>query len=68
MSLAVNVFNDGYVAIADLYDKNARHFTRMCPKETWPGGDHTPVLKNCLSLPQTALFKLDDDGKFRRMN
>lgn len=66
-SLAVNVFSDGYIAIADLYDKRAKHFKRRCPKQTWSGGDHSLVIKDCLSLPQTLLFKLCEDGKFRKV-
>ena len=66
-SLAINCFKDGVIAIANLYDPSAKHFKKFCPKETWPGGDHTYVWKNCVSLPQTVKYKKDDNGKWRRI-
>lgn len=58
VSLVVNVFKDGYIGIANLYDKNAKVINRKCPKETWPGGDHTLVWKECLSLPALRMVKI----------
>ena len=66
-SLAINRFKDGVIAIANLYDPAAKHFKKFCPKETWPGGDHTYVWKNCVSLPQTVKYKKDENGKWRRI-
>ena len=66
-SLAINVFTDGVIAIANLYDKRAKHFKRWCPRTTLvEEDDHKYIQKDCLSLPQTAKFK-NIDGKWRQI-
>ena len=57
-ALAVNVFNDGVLAVANLYDKNAKHFKKRAPATTLvKGADHTFILKDFTSLPQRHVFK-----------
>lgn len=57
-ALAVNVFNDKTLAIANMYDKAAKHFKRYAPATTLvKGADHSYVLKDFTSLPQKYLFK-----------
>lgn len=66
-SLAINVFTDGVIAIANLYDKKAKHFKRWCPRTTLvEEDDHKYIQKDCLSLPQTVKFT-HIDGKWRKI-
>lgn len=66
-SLALNVFTDGVIAMANLYDKRAKHFKRWCPRTTLvEEDDHTYVQKDCLSLPQAVKFK-HIDGTWRQI-
>ena len=63
----MNVFTDGVIAIANLYDKRAKHFKKYCPRTTLvEEDDHTYVLKECVSLPQSAKFK-QIDGKWKKI-
>ena len=66
-SLAINVFTDGVIAMANLYDKRAKHFKRWCPRTTLvEEDDYNYIEKDCLSLPQAAKFK-HIDGKWRQI-
>lgn len=66
-SLVANVFTDGVIAIANLYDKRAKHFNKYCPRTTLvEEDDHAYVLKECVSLPQSAKFK-KIDGKWKKI-
>ena len=66
-SLVLNVFTDGVIAMANLYDKRAKHFKRWCPRTTLvEEDDHKYIQKDCLSLPQAAKFK-HIDGKWRQI-
>lgn len=67
VSLAFNVYTDDVIAIANLYDKNAKHFKRWCPRTTLvEEDDHKYIQKDCLSLPQTVKFK-QINGKWVRI-
>lgn len=57
-ALAVNVFNDRVLAVANLYDKDAKHFKKKAPATTLvKGADHTSIWKDFTSLPQRYKFK-----------
>lgn len=63
-SYAINVFTDGVIAIASLYDPEAKHFKRLCPKESW--GDQKKIYKECISLPQRIKLK-KENGKWTKI-
>lgn len=57
-ALAVNVFTDNIIAIANLYDKRGRRFQRYAPTTTLvKDGDHTYVKKTFVSLPQVKRYR-----------
>lgn len=52
VALAVNVYTDNVIAIANLFDKQAKHFKRYAPVTTLvKGADHSYVQKEFCSLP-----------------
>lgn len=56
--LAVNVFTDNVIAIANLKDPDARHFTCNCPTTSRvKGATQEYISKECVSLPQTLRVK-----------
>lgn len=70
-ALAVNVFTDGTLAVANMYDKAAKHFKKRAPATTLvKGADHAYVLKDFASLPQKYVFgftRADGGYVFRKL-
>ena len=67
-ALAINVFTDNVIAIANLFDKNAKTKFLSCPATSLvKGGLKTFIKKECLSLPQTIKIKFDNNGNFKRV-
>lgn len=61
------MFKDNVIALADMFDADARHFKRRAPYSTSvKGGDRTYVLKDFCALPQRRKYKYTRiDGKLK---
>lgn len=70
-ALAVNVFKDGVLCAASLFDGRARHFRKKAPVTTLvKGALHDYIWKEFTSLPQRlkVRFRRDADGwNFRKI-
>ena len=66
--LAVNVFTDSVIAVANINDKDAKTKQLWCPHTSRVKGQsqvyHT---KECVTLPQRAKvkFSVGEDGKYK---
>lgn len=57
--IAVNVYNNGFMAISNLFNKDGKIVERYCPITSMvKGGSTQCVKKQCLSLPQTYIYKI----------
>ena len=57
--IAVNVYNNGFMAISNLFNKDGKIVERYCPTTSMvKGGSTQCVKKQCLSLPQTFIYKI----------
>lgn len=63
--LAVNVFTDNVIAVANINDKDAKHFRKKAPYTTLvKGADHSYVYKDFVSLPQRKKYRFEKiEGK-----
>lgn len=70
-ALAANVFKDQVVCLANLFDKEAKHFQRYAPTTTQvKGALHTYIKKDFTSLPQRQKIKFqktDAGWHFQKM-
>lgn len=69
--IAVNVYNNGFIAISSLFNKDAKVVIKNCPITSMvKGGSTQYVNKQCLSLPQTYIYKIvklsDGQVQFQR--
>lgn len=69
--IAVNVYNNGFMAISNLFNKDGKIVERYCPITSMvKGGSTQCVKKQCLSLPQTYIYKIvklsDGELQFQR--
>lgn len=65
-ALAANVFKDQVVCLANLFDKDAKHFRRPAPTTTQvKGALHTYIVKDFTGLPQKIKFKFKRDTSSR---
>lgn len=66
-ALAVNLYTDNVIAIANMFDKDAKHFQKYAPCTTLvKGADHSYVKKDFCSLPQRKKYKYEEkDGKLK---
>ena len=63
-TLAVNVYIDKVIAMASMFDKDARHSAKYAPCTTLvKGGDHTRILKHFCNLPQRRKWKFERFGE-----
>jgi hypothetical protein len=70
-ALAVNVFKDKVICLANLFDKQARHFKKKAPTTTLvKGALHDYILKEFTSLPQRLKFRFwqnADGWRFQKL-
>lgn len=57
--IAVNVYNNGYMAISNLFSPDGKVIMKNCPITSMvKGGSTQCVKKQCLSLPQQYIYKI----------
>lgn len=57
--LAINVYNNGYMAISNLFSPDGKVIMKNCPITSMvKGGSTQYVKKQCLSLPQQYIYKI----------
>ena len=57
--IAVNVYNNEFMAISNLFNNDAKVIIKNCPITSMvKGGSTQYVKKECLSLPQTYIYKI----------
>lgn len=61
------MFTDKVIALANMFDKDAKHFRRKAPVTTLvKGADHSYIWKSFCSLPQRRKYKYtSEDGKLK---